>query len=416
MSAVKLEKLTPEDLWKLLIDDVNFHSKFNLTGELKDKADEELANMKRDIMKVANEGGYRNEGLKVVDAYNRTIDALVSSSLSQTAMDQPKLVLNESIPAFMQRLKDYIRVKNYSYQTELTYLGWVKKYIEFNGNQHPAKLNHLHIEAYLNYLVNRRGVALSTQKQAFNSVMFVYNQFLKIKLAPIDSINKSRKPKKLPTVLSVEEVKLLFTKLDGLHLLISKLLYGTGLRISECMNLRIKDIDFNRNEIFVFRGKGAKDRYVPLPKSLVTALRQQVTYVENLYLDDVDKGYGVILPEALKRKARNYQFDMGWYFLFSSPVLTEDVYSEGTIGRFHLHESVVQRALRQAGKDAGILKRVYPHILRHSYCTHSLMNGVDIKTLQMIMGHSDLSTTEVYLHLADLKVSKTPSPLDILGD
>ncbi|QLQ30944.1 MAG: tyrosine-type recombinase/integrase [Candidatus Thiothrix singaporensis] len=156
---------------------------------------------------------------------------------------------------------------------------------------------------------------------------------------------------------------------------------------------------------------------MPLPKSLVPALRQQVTYVENLYLDDVDKGYGVILPEALKRKARNYQFDMGWYFLFSSPVLTEDVYSEGIIGRFHLHESVVQRALRQAGKDAGILKRVYPHILRHSFSTHLLMSGTDIRTLQMILGHSDIQTTQVYLHLADLTVSKTASPLDaLLGD
>ena len=147
---------------------------------------------------------------------------------------------------------------------------------------------------------------------------------------------------------------------------------------------------------------------------MIPDLRKQIAYVENLYLEDVDKGYGVILPESLKLKAKSYQFDIGWYFLFSSPMLTEDVYSPGVIGRFHLHESVVQKALRTAGKDAGIMKNVYPHILRHSFASHSLQNGTDIRTVQLLLGHSSVETTQIYLHIADLTISKTPSPLDSL--
>ena len=416
MNTVVLEKLSPEDLWKTLISEVVFYGEFRLDGELKEQADKELVKLKRGIMNIANTGGTRIDALPIVHKYNKSITDIVSNVMEPHRDDfiENKPIVVESIPAFMQRLKEYIRVRNYSYETEKTYLSWVQKYIEFNGHKHPAKLNHLHIEAYLNYLVNRRKVALATQKQAFNSIMFTYNQFLKIKLEAIDSVNKSKKPKKLPVVLSVDEVKFVFAQLSGIHLLIAKLLYGTGLRISECMSLRLKDIDFGRNEIFVFRGKGAKDRYVPLPKSLIPDLRKQIAYVENLYLEDVDKGYGVILPESLKLKAKSYQFDIGWYFLFSSPMLTEDVYSPGVIGRFHLHESVVQKVLRTAGKDAGIMKNVYPHILRHSFASHSLQNGTDIRTVQLLLGHSSVETTQIYLHIADLTISKTPSPLDSL--
>lgn len=254
MNTVVLEKLSPEDLWKTLISEVVFYSEFKLSGVLKEQADRELANMKRNIMNIANTGGTRIDALPIVHKYNKSITDIVSNVMEPKREDfiENKPIVVESIPAFLQRLREYIRVRNYSYETEKVYLSWVQKYIEYNGHKHPALLNHLHVESYLNYLVNQRRVALATQKQSFNAIMFVYIQFLKIKLEPIDSVNKSRKPKKLPVVLSVDEVKSVFAQLSGIHLLITKLLYGTGLRISECMSLRLKDIDFGRNEIFVF--------------------------------------------------------------------------------------------------------------------------------------------------------------------
>lgn len=420
MNTIMKTNIDPVELWKLLIDDVLFYREFNLMGDNKEKADKELATLKRNVMKVANGGGNRTDALPIVYEYNKAITDIVAGVMEPERGDFSKSepVVKESIPAFLQRLKEYIRVRNYSYETEKTYLGWVSKFIEFNGHQHPAKLNHLHIESYLNYLVNRRKVALATQKQAFNAVMFVYNQFLKIKLAPIDSVNKSKKPKKLPVVLSVEEVSRLFQFLDGTHLLIARLLYGTGLRISECMSLRLKDIDFDRGEIFVWRGKGAKDRKVMLPKKLIPALKQQVTYVETLHLEDLDKGYGsVYIPEALNRKATTYQFQVGWQWLWPSSNLSEDVYQPGLIRRWHLHESMMQRAIRQAGKDGGIKKNCYPHILRHSFATHLVQSGVDIRSVQELLGHSDISTTQIYLHIAGSAANGTASPLDaLLGD
>lgn len=416
MSTITLEKMNPEDLWKLVINEIIFYSEFNLSGELKEQADKELVSLKRGIMNIANIGGTRIEALPLVYEYNKSITDIVSEKMEPYREDFEKNVpVIENIPAFMQRLKEYLRVKNYSLETEKTYLGWVQKYIEFNGYKHPAKLNHLHIEAYVNYLVNRKQVALATQKQAFNAIMFVYNQFLKIKLEPIDSVNKSKKPKKLPVVLSVDEVKAVFSQLTGLHLLIAKLLYGTGLRISECMSLRLKDIDFDRGEIFVHSGKGAKDRVVMLPKKLIPELKVQVAYVETLHLEDLDKGYGsVYIPDALGRKASTYATDTGWQWLFPSANFSEDVYQAGLIRRWHIQESTIQRTLRTAGRSAMIKKNVYPHILRHSFATHSLQNGTDIRTLQMILGHSSVETTQIYLHIADLTVSKTPSPLDSL--
>jgi integron integrase len=417
MNAIVKTNIEPVELWKLLIDEVIFYSEFKLDGELKEQADKQLANLKRSIMNIANTGGTRVEALPIVYAYNSAISNIVAEKIEpyRSEFDRNEPIVVESIPAFMQRLKEYIRVKNYSYETEKTYLSWISKYIEFNGNKHPSKLNHLHVEAYLNYLVNSRQVALATQKQAFNAVMFVYNQFLKIKLEAIDSVNKSKKPKKLPVVLSVEEVKQVFKFLDGTHLLIARLLYGTGLRISECMSLRLKDIDFDRGEIFVFRGKGLKDRYVPLPKSLVPDLRKQITFVKTLHLEDLDRGLGsVYIPEAMSRKASTYATSTGWQWFFPSLNLSEDVYAPNLIRRWHIQESTIQRSLRKAGIDAGLRKNVYPHILRHSFSTHLLMNGTDIRTLQLILGHSSIETTQIYLHLADLTVSKTPSPLDSL--
>lgn len=421
-NTIEYKKLDPVELWKLLISEVLFYSEFNLEGDNKAKADKELANLKRNVMKIANGGGNRTDALPIVYGYNKAITDIVAGVMEPERDDFSRneavaVKGNEPISVFMQRLKEYIRVRNYSYETEKTYLGWVSKYIEFNGHQHPAKLNHLHIEAYLNYLVNRRKVALSTQKQAFNAVMFVYNQFLKIKLAPIDSVNKSKKPKKLPVVLSVEEVRQLFQFLDGTHLLIARLLYGTGLRISECMTLRLKDIDFDRGEIFVWRGKGAKDRKVMLPKKLIPALKEQVSKVETLHLEDLDKGYGsVYIPEALNRKAATYQFQVGWQWLWPSSNLSEDIYQEGVIRRWHLHQSVMQRAIREAGKDAGIKKNCYPHILRHSFATHLVQSGVDIRSVQELLGHSDISTTQIYLHIAGSAANGTASPLDALVD
>lgn len=414
MNTIVKTHIDPVELWKLVMDEVSFTSEYSLTGKLKDAADKCLAELKRNILKCAHSGGTRNDAMLFVAAYNKQVNDLLAVRFGQAnegfTKDEPVRV--ESIPMFIQRLREYIRVRNYSLETEKNYLLWVQKYIIFNNNQHPAKLNHLNVEAFINHLVNKKKLALATQKQAFNAVMFVYNQFLKIKLEPIDSINKSKKPKKLPVVLSVDEVYQVFEELNGTFLLIAKLLYGTGLRISECMSLRLKDIDFDRGEIFVHRGKGAKDRVVMLPKSLVDELKAHIAKVEQLHQEDLEKGRGsVYIPEALGRKASTYQYQTGWQWLWPSANLSEDVYS-GITRRWHILEASVQRQLRDAGISSGIKKNVYPHILRHSFATHLVQRGVDIRSVQELMGHSNIATTQVYLHLAGSAANGVKSPLD----
>lgn len=414
MNTIVKNNIAPEELWKLVIDEVFFTSKFNLSGNEKIVADKCLAQLKRNIMTCAYSGGDRNEAVRFVYVYNQQINDLLADVFDQKdsgfVANEPVRI--ESIPVFIQRLREYVRVKNLSLTTEKTYLLWIQKYIIYHNGKHPAKLNHLHVESFINDLVNKKKVSQSTQKLAFNAVMFVYNKFLKIKLEPIDSVNKSKKPKKLPVVLSVDEVHRVFAELKGLHLLIARLLYGTGLRISECMSLRLKDIDFDRGEIFVHRGKGAKDRIVMLPKSLVDELKAHIAKVEQLHQEDLANGYGsVYIPEALGRKASTYQFSVGWQWLFPSANLSEDVYS-GTVRRYHILESTIQRVLRDAGQTSGIKKNVYPHILRHSFATHLVQRGTDIRSVQELMGHSDISTTQIYLHLAGSAANGVRSPLD----
>ena len=416
------------ELWQSVMTDVVFVSEFNLSENYLAKANKYLASLKRRIMNIA----YANENFEsafieaqqLVFKYNVAINNLLAEVFEPIRTDFSRNVDTsnlvpivpvkvESIEAMVIRLREFMRLKGYSRKTEKAYLLWVSKYIEFNGNKHPKKLNHLNIELYINHIVNVNKVAVATQRQAFNAVMFLYNKFLGIKLDDMSYMKLSSKQVKLPTVLNKEEVSKLFNELSGTQLLIAKLLYGTGMRLMECMTLRIRDIDFHRGEIHVHSGKGGKDRILMLPKSIAIELKTHIDEVAHLHQKDLSNGWGkVVIPWIKGSKLKARQIELGYQFLFPASKIYVDKDSNECF-RHHIHETMVQKTLRSAGLKAGITKGVYPHCLRHSFATALLEAGYDIRSLQELMGHADISTTSVYLHVANISANGCRSPLDL---
>lgn len=317
----------------------------------------------------------------------------------------------EHIRAFIEE----IRVRRYSIRTERAYLGWILRYISFYSMQDPAKLTEKHIARYLEYLVLRRKVASSTQSQALNALMFFYRQVLQRELNERIEFVHSRKPRRLPVVLTADEIKRLFSGLENTtQLLMANLLYGCGLRLMECVRLRIMDVDFGYQQILVRNTKAKKDRVVPIPKKLTTILEVQIDKVKALHIEDIEQGFGkVYLPGALALKYPGADSQFRWQYVFPSSKISTDPRS-GVSRRHHVHESGLQKYIKKAGEHAGITKNVNCHALRHSFATHLLENGYDIRTVQELLGHADVSTTMIYTHVLNKPGVTVTSPLDML--
>jgi len=309
-----------------------------------------------------------------------------------------------------------IRRRGYAYRTEQSYEQWICRYILFTEGRPPKETGASEVKTFLEYLAIRRRVSASTQNQALNALVFLYDQVLGNKLGELEAFARAKPPKNLPVVLSRNEVTALLDKLDGIHKLLASLLYGTGMRLLEGLRLRVQDVDFTYQRILVYQAKGKKDRYVPLPLSLADDLRKQMYVVKKLHEKDLTDGYGeVVLPNALARKYPNAGHELKWQFLFPSGRLVIDPHG-GAIRRHHLHESTLQKAVRRAALACNTNKRVGCHTLRHSFATHLLESNTDIRTVQELLGHANVSTTMIYTHVLNRPGVGVLSPLDKASD
>lgn len=315
-------------------------------------------------------------------------------------------------PRLLDQVRDKLRVKHYSIRTEQTYTDWIKRYIYFHDKRHPKDLGARDIEAFLTHLAVVGKVAASTQNLAKSSLLFLYREVLEIELPWLDNITQAKAPKRLPVVLTVSEVQSVLSHLTGTHSLIASLLYGGGMRLMEAVRLRVKDVDFAQHEILVREGKGFKDRVTMLPETVVAPLKAHLVKVKTLHDEDLAHGFGeVYLPFALDKKYPTAGRDWGWQYVFPSKNLSVDPRSDKT-RRHHVDEKGVQRAVKQAVRDAGLVKPATPHTLRHSFATHLLQSGYDIRTVQELLGHSDVSTTMIYTHVLNKGGRGVVSPLD----
>jgi integron integrase len=317
-------------------------------------------------------------------------------------------------PKLMVRLRQAIRVRHYSYSTEKTYCHWVLDYILFHNKTHPKEMAEPEVRAYLSHLATNRRVAASTQKQALCAVVFLYKHVLEQPLGEIGPYAWSKKPRKLPVVLTRKEVQDVLERMDGPQQLIARLMYGTGMRISEALRVRVHDVDFNRGIITIRNGKGHKDRTAGFPESLKDDLTRQLQHAATVHRKDLDEGYGAVeLPCALARKYRAADREWGWQYVFPSwnrSVAPRD----GVIRRHHIYPNTVQRAIREAAREAGIAKHVKSHCLRHSFATHLLESGTDIRTIQVLLGHKHVETTMIYTHVVKKGPLGVASPLDAM--
>jgi integron integrase len=318
-------------------------------------------------------------------------------------------------PKLLDQVRGKIRLKHYSIRTEQSYLDWIKRFILFHGKRHPKDMGPQDVEAFLTHLAVQGKVAASTQNQAKSALLFLYKEVLGIDLPWLDNVERAKAPKRLPVVLTRAEVQAVLTRLEGTHWLVASLLYGTGLRIMEAVRLRVKDVDFARHEILVRDGKGFKDRVTMLPSTLSAPLKAHLQRVKALHQQDLEAGFGAVyLPYALDKKYPNAGRDWAWQYVFPSANLSVDPRSSET-RRHHIQDQAVQRAVKQAVRDAGLSKPATPHTFRHSFATHLLEGGYDIRTVQELLGHSDVSTTMIYTHVLNRGGKGVQSPLDQLS-
>ena len=317
-------------------------------------------------------------------------------------------------PRLLDQVRDQIRLKHYSLRTEQSYCDWVKRFILFHGNRHPAELGAAEVEAFLTHLAVQGRVAASTQNQAKSALLFLYREVLKLELPWLANVEQAKAPARLPVVLTAAEVRAMLERLKGTHRLLGSLLYGAGLRVMEGLRLRVKDVEFARHEVIVREGKGFKDRVTMLPAALEQPLKTYLQRVQAVHAADLAAGRGeVCLPNALGRKYPNAGREWGWQYAFPSRNLSVDPRS-GSTRRHHVDEKGLQRAMKQAVRDAGIVKPATPHTLRHSFATHLLQAGYDIRTVQELLGHKDVSTTMIYTHVLNRGGRGVESPLDRL--
>lgn len=317
-------------------------------------------------------------------------------------------------PKLLDQVRGKIRLKHYSLRTEQTYVDWIKRYILFHGKHHPRDMGAGEVEAFLTHLAVAGKVAASTQNQAKSALLFLYKEVLEIDLPWLNNVERAKAPKRLPVVLTRDEVQAVLSRLDGTHWLIASLLYGSGLRIMEGVRLRVKDVELSRREILVRDGKGFKDRVTMLPESLLNPLKAHLQRVKVLHDQDLAGGYGAVyLPYALEKKYPGAAREWAWQYVFPSASLAVDPRT-GDTRRHHLQDQAVQRAVKQAVRAAGLTKPATPHTFRHSFATHLLEGGYDIRTVQELLGHSDVSTTMIYTHVLNKGGKGVQSPLDHL--
>lgn len=322
------------------------------------------------------------------------------------------IITSHHSPRLMDRVRQAARLKHFSPKTIKSYLYYIHDFILFHNKQHPNVLGVAEIRAYLSHLAIHKNVAASTQNIALSALLFLYKQVLSIDLPYIDNIERARTPARLPVVFTQEEVVSILAHMDGVHHLMASLLYGAGLRLTECLSLRVKDIDFGYRQITIRDGKGFKDRQTMLPASVIDALHLQIEYAQRLHQQDLTAGLGeVFLPHALEKKYPNLSREWSWQFIFPAPKLTRDRSTE-TLRRYHVLERPLQRAVKIAIKAAGVNKHGSCHTFRHSFATHLLQNGYDIRTVQELLGHKDVKTTMIYTHVLNKGGKAVQSPLD----
>ena len=320
--------------------------------------------------------------------------------------------MNAKPPKLLDQVREVLRTKHYSYRTEQTYIEWIRRFILFHQKRHPKDMGADEVQTYITYLANERNIAASTQNQALSAIVFLYKYVLqKEMIFPSDIIRPGR-PERLPTVLSHAEAMSVIGHLSGVPQLIAKLLYGSGLRIMECMRLRVKDLDFENHQLIVRAGKGENDRATILPDSLIPTLKAHLETVRTIHQMDLKAGYGEVpLPYALARKHPGASKEFAWQYVFPASARSVDPVSKRT-QRHHLDVSVAQKAIRQAALLAKIDKPVSPHTFRHSFATHLLQSGYDIRTVQELLGHKDVKTTMIYTHVLQRGGLAVKSPLD----
>ncbi|MDP2810220.1 MAG: integron integrase [Rhodocyclaceae bacterium] len=329
-----------------------------------------------------------------------------SVSSPSTPADSPKL---------LDRVRDRIRRKGYSLRTEKSYAHWIRRFILFHDKRHPTDMGAAEVEAFLTSLAVDRNVAAATQNLALSAILFLYREVLEMPLPWLDGIERAKKPARLPTVLTQAEVGAILGRLDGTSALMLRLLYGTGMRLMECVRLRVKDVDFASRQITVRDGKGGKDRVTMLPDALAEPLSAHLTVTKALHAGDLALGLGAVwLPDALTKKYPNAPKSWGWQYVFPARSISVDPVG-GERRRHHVDEKMLQRAIRRATHEAGIVKPVSPHVLRHSFATHLLQSGYDIRTVQELLGHADVATTMIYTHVLNRGGRGVVSPLDALA-
>ncbi|WP_353220643.1 integron integrase [Salinisphaera sp. S4-8] len=315
-------------------------------------------------------------------------------------------------PKLLEQVRQRLRVGHYSLRTEQTYLPWIKRYILFHGKRHPREMGKAEIEAFLTHLAVERHVSAATQNQALNAILFLYRSVLEIDMPWMTDVVRAKHNRRIPVVLSVQEVKRVLAHLSGINELMASLLYGSGLRLMEAVRLRVKDVDFDYRQIVVRDGKGAKDRVTPLPERTVAPLKAQIEHVKTLHEQDLEAGYGeVYLPNALATKYPNAARELAWQYVFASEQLSRDPRAD-TTRRHHINEKGLQRAVKDAVRAAQVHKKASCHTFRHSFATHLLERGTDIRTVQALLGHKDVRTTMIYTHVLKRGGHGVVSPLD----
>ena len=315
----------------------------------------------------------------------------------------------------MDQVRQVLRYHHYAYRTEKSYCDWILRFIKFyQCENHPKDMGKKEIEKYLSHLSTKGNVSASTQKQAFNAILFLYRNVLDIPIEEEIEPVRAKKMRRPPIVLTKDEVKRVLNNMKGTHLLMARLLYGGGLRLMECVRLRIQNLDFAKSKIYVNAAKGGKDRITLFPHIIHDEMRDHIEKVRQLHDQDLEEGYGeVYMPFALERKYPKAAKEFGWQYVFPSKRLSEDPRS-GKMRRHHVLESGLQKAVKLAAHQAGIMKRVSCHTFRHSFATHLLENGVNIRGVQELMGHTDVKTTEIYTHVMEKDLNVIESPLDML--